>query len=295
MTTTISTPSSTTTKFGSISPSNVSSRYIASPVRDVFDEGSLVTAADLRTALSTTEEECRRLTGAFNDLEANTLRRIRKRRARRLPMNTPASVDIVLAGGEWREHRLLSPPSSPLVETSSRDQYNIRPSPSTLAPPSPQTAKGSLLTRSASHVGLRKLTPPSSRDPSGPLTDRRKHGGSGRGLVSSQSTLPSGWAGDTRNRSSQRHGGQNEGPLSPSWEQAQHGKGAGYLYTSPEVDPLDDDDDYPEDSQSMAYDIQALEDVRRKRDDLVTRYTSRLEFLRAKLRSAEIQEKLRRK
>lgn len=271
---------------------------MSSPVRDVFDEGSLVSAADLRAALSSTEEDCHKLTGAFNDLEANTLRRIRKRRARRLPMNTPTNVDIVLAGGEWREHRLLSPPSSPLGESSSRDQYSIRNSPSTLAPPpSSLNPKGGLLTRSASHIGLRKITPHSSKDPGEPgepHADRRKYS-SGRGLVSSQSTLPTGWTGDNRRRSSQKHVGRTEVPLTPPWEQ--HEMGPGYPLTSSEVDPLDDndDDDYPEDSQSMSRDIQALEDVRRKRDDLVTRYAARLEFLRARLKSAEIQEKLRKR
>lgn len=101
-----------------------------------------------------------------------------------------------------------------------------------------------------------------------------------------------------RSRSGQSYAGRNAGPLAPSWEQPQHGIGTGYPHIALEVDPSDDDDDdddYPEDSQSMSRDIQALEDVRRKRDDLVTRYSTRLEFLRARLKSAEIHEKLRKK
>lgn len=101
--------------------------------------------------------------------------------------------------------------------------------------------------------------------------------------------------GDMRSLSGHNHAGQNQRSLAPSFEQMRPGIGPGYLHTSSEADLSDDDDDYPEDSQSMANDIQALEDVRRKRADLVTRYAARLEFLRARLKSAEIQEKLRKK
>jgi hypothetical protein len=98
-----------------------------------------------------------------------------------------------------------------------------------------------------------------------------------------------------RSRFGHNYAGQNERSLVPSFEHMQPGIGPGHLHTSSEPDPSYDDDDYPEDSQSMAHDIQALEDVRRKRDDLVTRYAARLEFLRARLKSAEIQERLRKK
>ena len=38
-----------------------------------------------------------------------------------------------------------------------------------------------------------------------------------------------------------------------------------------------------------------ISDIRKRRDDLVARYTARLEFLRAKLKGAELHEKLLRK
>jgi hypothetical protein len=38
-----------------------------------------------------------------------------------------------------------------------------------------------------------------------------------------------------------------------------------------------------------------LSDIRKRREDLVSRYTARLEFLKAKLKGAELHEKLLRK
>lgn len=48
-------------------------------------------------------------------------------------------------------------------------------------------------------------------------------------------------------------------------------------------DPVDGDEDA------------GLSEIRKRREDLVGRYTARLEFLNAKLKGAELHEKLRRK
>jgi hypothetical protein len=54
--------------------------------------------------------------------------------------------------------------------------------------------------------------------------------------------------------------------------------------TSKESIGLEDGDDDSE-----------ISDIRRRREELVARYTARLEFLRAKLKGAELHEKLLRK
>ena len=65
-------------------------------ISNVFDDDDLTSAQDIRAAITTCEDEVRKLVDAFNDLEASALRRFQKQHARRLPVTTPNVNDCPL-------------------------------------------------------------------------------------------------------------------------------------------------------------------------------------------------------
>ncbi|KAF8150643.1 hypothetical protein B0H34DRAFT_678438 [Crassisporium funariophilum] len=254
-------------------------------VYDVFDDDNLTTAKDIRDAIAITEDEVRRLVEAFNNLEGSTLRRLQKQKARRLPTTTPASVNVLLEGREWREHRLVLSPSSPLFDVKERhnlasvdgtgDGISIR----------SQSSNKTTLSQSKSISSLPKH-PPAKHPPGSPLSPHfrtsvtlaRKNSTSS---MSSQGTSFTSAALLGANTSSSLFRSASHLGLRKLRERDNPGMVS--RETLGMVDPNEDGDDAE------------IADIRRRREDLIARYTARLEFLRAKRKGAELHEKLLRK
>ncbi|KAF9533734.1 hypothetical protein CPB83DRAFT_889549 [Crepidotus variabilis] len=262
--------------------------------RDVFDDENLDTAKDIHGNILITEDELQTLTDAFNNLESTALRRVQKQRARRLPINTPSSVDVLLEGREWREHRLIPSSSSPSLDASRRrsrmlrsfdsngsgDGHSIRSS----------SSNQTNLSQSRSVTSIPRVTPASSplsatfpfrnTTRSNSISSNSSHGASSftsGGMLAPTPTVVS----LTRSAS---HLCLRRKPKAPA--------GSGITSVSQETiyrpsHDLGDDEDIEDDPE--------LVDIRRRRVEVIARYTARLDFLRAKLKGAELHEKLLRK
>ena len=254
-------------------PSSSSMREtIATTMSVVFDDDNLTSAKDIRAVITTSEDEFRKLVDAFNELEASALRRFQTQHARRLPVTTP-DVNALLEGREWREHRLIPSPS-PVLDfkerymlssvDSSGDGISIR-SGSSHQTSISQAKSISSLRRNppgsplSPHFRTPPLFPPRKGSISSISSQRVSFNSTRMLAVTSSSSLP-------------RSGSHLALPKLK-------GKNA-----SKESISLEEGDDESE-----------VSDIRRRREELVARYTARLEFLKAKLKGAELHEKLLRK
>ncbi|KAF5382049.1 hypothetical protein D9615_004458 [Tricholomella constricta] len=246
---------------------------------DVFDDRNLHTAKEIRAAIIATETEAQRLLEAFNGLETTTTHRLYQQNTRRLPSATPEHINTLIDGTDWRSHRPQKPPS-PRPSQSDRKVYPYMPSAvDTTADSASVRSKSSSiqtsLSRSKSISSLR-----SKQHPSSPLSSRfapppssssapRKNSVSS---VTSQAT------------STQRLGVTG----SSSWSRSTghlplrtliEGEGVRADRGGPRtVDP------HPE-----------VSEIQRRRDEVMARYVARLDYLQAKLKSAELHEKLLRR
>lgn len=244
---------------------------ITTTMSDVFDDDNLISAKDIRAAIATSEDEARKLVDAFNELEASALRRFQKQHARRLPVTTP-DVNVLLEGREWREHRLIPSSSSPVFDF--KERYMLNSADSTGDGISIRSGSSHQTSISQSISSLRKNPPGSPLSPhfrTPPLFPARKNSISS--ISSQKISFNSTRALAVASSSSLRRSGSHL--AFPKLK----GKN-----TSKESIGLEDGDDESE-----------VSDIRRRREELVARYTARLEFLRAKLKGAELHEKLLRK
>ena len=256
-----------------IVPSSPSMREtITTTMSDVFEDDNLTTTKDIRAAITTSEDEVRKLADAFNELEASALRRFQRQHARRLPVTTP-DVNVLLEGREWREHRLIPSPSSVF---DFKEHYMLNSADSTgdgisiRSGSSHQTS----ISQAKSISSLRKNSRGSPLSPhfrTFPLFPARKNSISS---ISSQKVSFNSTRTFAVTSSSSLPRSGSHLPLPKL-----RGKNA-----SKESIGLEDGDDESE-----------ISDIRRRREELVARYTARLEFLRAKLKGAELHEKLLRK
>lgn len=306
---------------------------------DIFSDDNLFTSADVRIAISKTEEELSKLIDAFQALETRTQRQILKQKAHRLPTTTPATVDILLEGKEWREHRRIPsiPRSAPLLDSSHRhlfasttrdsfasDGTSLRSASSYKTDLSHPRSTASIYGIGSSsrstplnvgsplqvsvllHAnGKRNLAPPRKNSISSTTTSMSSLK-SRSGTTRNESLLPapkpsSSAAGDLRlssmlSRSRSHLGLKNlkgsswmfsEETLlsfsSSSREETGYARTSGSSSRGQEISEMEIDND------------PALIDVRRRKERLIARYNARLEFLRAKLKSAELHERLLRK
>lgn len=249
-----------------------------STIRDVFDDENLRSATDIRNAIALTEDEGRRLVEAFNNLESTTTRRVQKQKAHRRPTTTPANINILLGGKEWREHRLVSSPSSPLLDSKPRHILSSAESNSDGISIRSGSSNKTSLSQSRSIPSLPKQPPISPLSPhfrASSITMPRKDSVSS---MSSQapSHVSAGMLGVSTLSKSTSHLALRrlkDSQMSISTETV------GQIAT--------DSQDSDEDAE--------LSDIRKRREDLIGRYTARLEFLNAKLKGAELHEKLLRK
>jgi hypothetical protein len=257
-----------------IVPSSSSMREtITTTMSDVFDDDKLTSAKDIRATIATSEDEARKLVDAFNELEASALRRFQRQHARRLPVTTP-DVNVLLEGREWREHRLIPSPSSPVFDFKERYMLNSADSTGDGISIRSGSSHQTSMSQAKSISSLRKnplSSPLSTHFRTPPLFPARKNSISS---VSSQtfSFNSTRMLAVTSSSSLPRSGSHLALPKLK-------GKNA-----SKESIGLEDGDDESE-----------ISDIRRRREELVARYTARSEFLRAKLKGAELHEKLLRK
>jgi hypothetical protein len=241
---------------------------IATTISDVFDDDNLTSAKDIRAAITTSEEEVRKLIDAFNELEASALRRFQTQHARRLPVTTP-DVNVLLEGREWREHRLIPSPS-PVLDFKERYMLNSADSTGDGISIRSGSSHHTSISQAKSISSLRKNPPGSPLSPhfrTPPLFPARKDS------ISSISSQRVSFNSTRMLAVTSSSSGSHLAFPKPK------GKN-----TSKESIGLEEVDDESE-----------ISDIRRRREELVARYTARLEFLRAKLKGAELHEKLLRK
>lgn len=280
-----SSPSSSNFSGSLISPVHHDNTF--SSIRDVFDDDNLHTVKDIRSAITATEDEGRRLVEAFNNLEATTIRRIQKQRARRLPTTTPANVNVLLEGREWRTHRLVTSPSSPRLDTKTRSHHrhiisSLESSGSDVASIRSGSSNYTSLSQSKSVASLPK-------HPSSPLSSHfRMPSIMRKPSISSVSSHTPSVAPSSGTLGVNTHTHTHGLSRSTSQLGLRTLKGNSALASTETIGGANPDaPEYNDDAE--------LSDIRRRREDLVARYQSRVEFLRAKLRGAELHEKLLRK
>jgi hypothetical protein len=256
-----------------IVPSSSSMREtITTSMSDVFDDDNLTSAKDIRAAITTSEDEARKLVNAFNELEASALRRFQRQHARRLPVNTP-DVNVLLEGREWREHRLIPSPSSPVFDFKERYMLNSADSTGDGISIRSGSSHQTSISQAKSISSLRKNPPGSPLSPHFRTHSHFPHKNSISSISSQTFSFNSTRMLPVTSSSSLPRSGSHL--ALPKLK----GKNA-----SKESLGLEDGDDESE-----------ISDIRRRREELVARYTARLEFLRAKLKGAELHEKLLRK
>ncbi|KAJ2918471.1 hypothetical protein MD484_g1923, partial [Candolleomyces efflorescens] len=248
-----------------------------------FDDRSLVSSQDIREAILALENELYGLVDAFNNLEQTAVRRIKKRTARRLPATTPDSVDVLLEGREWREHRMIPSPSTPAFDSRTRAHRYHRPLESVVADGqsvySARSDKTSLSqSKSISHLSQQQQLPPSS-----PLSSHFRIPSSGLQRKSSVSSVSS--RGTSSLLSASRLG------VSPS--STAHLP----LHTVTQLPYGEDDEviELEEDLEGGTDQLSELHEIQERRNEVITRYTQRIEYLKAKQKGAELHERLLRK
>ncbi len=239
----------------------------------------------LRATIASTEAEYARLREAFIALETSTLKRIEYKTARRLYTPTPTNVNVLFEGREWRKHTrpvpsiVLPPPT-----TSSHSHLSRTPSTTDQQSIHSTTSSSRLsVTRSFSSTPRS----PNHHPPPSPLSPhfRSSHSLRRKGSVSSSST-------QSTNASSRLIiGPRSTGNLylSSLAERASTDTVADSRLT-----PSDDIDANDDDPEAADYEsaVQELNGIRRRTEELDARYHSRLEYLKAKLKAAELRERV---
>jgi hypothetical protein len=273
-------PSSFTARISGTEAVSPSSKPVSSMnMQDVFDDGNLQTAKDIRHEIGVVEAEGRRLMDAFNGLELSTLTR-RQNQAPRLPSMVSPSSDGT------RSHNGDGSTWTPMPDRKRRgvdvDTISIR----------SNTSAGTTLSAAKSQHS--KRTPAANKSVSllrkSSLSSVSSRGNSSHGLPpvpplpSTSSNLGHLGVGSSSSVNLTRSTGHL--PLSAlaeseivdrrSFAEARSGLG-----------PEDDAD-------IVALELE-LADIRKRRGEVTARYEARLEYLRAKLKGAELHEKLLRK
>jgi len=300
---------------------------------DIFSDDNLYTSTDVRIAISKTEDELSKLIDAFQALETKTQRQILKQKAHRLPATTPATVDILLEGKEWREHRRIPslPRSTPLLDSSHRHLF-ASPTRDSFASDGTSLRSASSYKTDLSHplstasihgigsssrstplnvgsplqvsvlLGKRNLAPP-RKDSISSTTTSMSSLKSRSGTNRKETLLPA-----------QNPSGSATGNLPPSSMLSRSRshlglkslKGSSWMFSEETL--LSISSSCKEETRTSGSSSRgqgtnetetendpALIDVRRRKERLIARYNARLEFLRAKLKSAELHERLLRK
>ncbi|KAL0572202.1 hypothetical protein V5O48_009757 [Marasmius crinis-equi] len=269
---------------------------------DIFEDGGLNTTKDIRQAVSDLEHEGRRLIDAFNDFERSTITRVYKDRPndQRPPLSempvsgnwpsTPIcpigasvmngrSVSGSSTGRSASSSKIsLSLPRSNGLSTSTTPAFLHRNRSATMASrPSSSRSGGSSFLKPKSSLSSLTSTSPAETPPASFLSVGRAKGALRRkGSSSSLASAPNAPSSSlTRSVSMNRSTGHLPSNVRSNMrrpsisESASEGGGGGEGEIDPEV-----------------------LDVRKRRIEVIGRYEARLEYLRARLKGAELHEKL---
>ncbi|KAF7312411.1 hypothetical protein MIND_00254600 [Mycena indigotica] len=260
------------------------SRYDVVPggSNDIFDDENLHTSDAIRKAISAVEADSRRLVAAFNDLETSAVIRYRQEHPHRNRSgsssnlnSTPSRRPPIIAHGNVNHHRARSNSQRNIDGQSVRSSTSLRTTKSTASlfaskhnnptPPPP----------------LSQSTPPSQSSSWGNRISALRRKGSLSSLSSSQPSFLSVGRSNGLSRSSSISRSTSHLPLPPvpPSPASPNATTMMELLKSPTPD---------EGGEELA-------DVRRRRTEVVGRCEARLEYLRAKLKTAELHEKLLRK
>lgn len=251
-----------------------------SVIDTLADDDELVTADEIREAIEKIEAEGRRLLDAFNGLELSTLVK-QQRRPGHAPLATatllPSPVD---SDTLWKN--TLSPPAS-IRGARDIDAMSTR---------SGGSARTALSRKRSPSVSSRnRQLNPNSAPVFQPVTLGRKNSLSSissRNRSGVGSVLPSGRFAFGSTSSLNLRGSSNHLPLAPVAE-TEAAQESGAMPKSP-------GGSHYSGSAREDEDIAALEaemaDIRRRRAEVTARYEARIEYLRARLKGAELREKL---
>lgn len=244
-------------------------------LQDIFDEGKLVTSVDIKKEMLAVEAEGRRLMDAFNGLEVTTLAK-RQRGHNRRP-STVASNDSTGGGSGLGTWTLVPDNKLHFRHHLDTDAISVR------SGTSAHTARS--LPRSSNREGRIKS---SAGSVSGSGSLHRKNSTSSMASSSAAAVnskrrliappvpgLPSnlGQLGHASNSSLNLTRSTGHLPMSSLPEDK--------VKSSIDDDLLEADEE--------------MEEIRRRREDVSRRYEERLEYLRAKLKGAQLHEKLMKK
>ncbi|KAI0632206.1 hypothetical protein C8Q77DRAFT_1124448 [Trametes polyzona] len=275
---------------------------------DIPDDDTVESVQDIRHQIELVEAEGRRLLDAFNGLELSTL----TRRQRKPPVIPPLPSHGSLADGNWPGSDKRSIRAGKDTDAfsyksngSGRTTMSMKRSPSIGGKMRTVNSVGTLVSQ---HAVMRKgsVSSVSSRGRTAPpsLPNLPGHLGlassSSVNLARSTGHLPLETVEETEGRPSRppvRSAGSrrdsrwadtssvNSGtPISPATRSEAGSTGTSGRRTAGHVDD--------EELQSMETE---LADIRRRRAEVTARYESRLEYLRARLKGAELREKVMRK
>ncbi|KAJ7227281.1 hypothetical protein GGX14DRAFT_385991 [Mycena pura] len=251
---------------------------------NIFDDDNLQTSDAIRKAMALVEAECRRLVAAFNDLETSAVIRYRLEHPQRSS-----------SGPETGSKR---PVTAPLSSQNRSSQHTTGRSRSNSQRHTPNTDRqsdrsGSSLRTSRSTASLFQNTPPPPTTPAAPAAPvsswgsrlRRKGSASSLSSQGAASLLSVGRAGGL-SRSSSVSRSTSHLPLTcaapaPVPVHGSSGSGSTMMELLKNPTPGEGGEE--------------LAEVRRRRAEMVARCEARLEYLRARLKSAQLHEKLLRK
>lgn len=252
-------------------------------VRDVFNEENLKTSQDIKKEIVAVEAEQRRLIDAFNGLELTTLSKARRHHQGRPSLKGSEGVaDSQWGGSDTKSHKRFDPSESDAISVRSGVSTKTTPSVAPSLARSASSVRNKTLRAKSSHV----LNPSLNLTPSSSL--HRKDSSSsfasgGRRFERSLGTPPPPVPAIPLTVSHGHLRAANSSSISLA-------RSANHL----PMDVLHEDEDRSE-TRPEEDSEQEVEDIRRRREEVNMRYQARLEYLRAKLKGAQLHEKLLKK
>ncbi|KAJ7455366.1 hypothetical protein B0H11DRAFT_253467 [Mycena galericulata] len=240
--------------------------------KDIFDDDNLQTSEDIRKAITAVENEARRLVTAFNDLETSAVIRYRRE-------HSPRTLSSATTTNPPRPS--LSPNGSHTSANRSRSNSHRHnpPSADTQSVRSSNSLRTSKSTASLFHSSSPPQSTPSAWNALSPRRLRRKGSESSLSSAGTPSFLSASRAAAPAplNRISSTLS-RSTGHLPLPVPAHRHGSGSTMMELLSHTPPGEGGEE--------------LAEVRRRRAEMVGRCESRLEYLRAKLKGAELHEKL---
>ncbi|KAI3614877.1 hypothetical protein WG66_016994 [Moniliophthora roreri] len=285
-----------TRKDGPLSHSlNVSTKAMGD---DIFEDGGLNTTKDIRQAIIELEEEGRRVIDAFNDLERSTIAKVHKGKPSSstpiaetvVSANWPANPIVRHSRSRTESSRSISAVITSVSGSSSRSSTiweRDRNTPSSRASPLLLSLqrKGSLSSISSRAISMHSVSEPTTP------TKRPQR------AVTIAARPPPKRKGSLSSLTSAFHSQSTSTYLSTPKQDSTISRSTGHLPLTTIAERGRTSSDVKS-SQSMPYSDGEAEvdpevaDVRRRRQEVIGRYEARLEYLRARLKGAELHERL---